>query len=377
MSEPRSPGLPDLDDAQRSVAEYLKASSAPPDVVEAFQNLALSSGDSADRYRKPDADEVVVRALGECVVRPVEKPDLCIGSHGTCHRLFEGENLFALVHLMERYRARIDVVCIDPPYNTGMENLGYRDFSQTRFSCSRRHRPWLAFMSDRLCLTHELLSPVGVVFLHVDENEVANTIQLCKCIFGESNVDVLVWPKTDPRFDQNRVEKPFKNIKMVHEYVIVCYRDRGGVSLNKMHRPTLVDGRWTDVAVEMESIVGGWGTTSSAKDEVGNIFGDRYRFQTPKPMRLIKEFVRAASNRTSIVLDFFAGSGTTGHAVMDLNQEDGGRRSFILANNNENGICRKITHERLRHAVHQNHYDVHMRYYEVRLEKPTLPRRQR
>ena len=65
-----------------------------------------------------------------------------------------------------------------------------------------------------------------------------------------------------------------------------------------------------------------FGTNSSAKDEIATIFGDRTYFQTPKPLKLIKELVRATSNKDSIILDFFAGSGTTGHAVVDLNKED-------------------------------------------------------
>jgi adenine-specific DNA-methyltransferase len=112
----------------------------------------------------------------------------------------------------------------------------------------------------------------------------------------------------------------------------------------------------------MESILSGLGTTSSAKDELACVFGNRLRFRTPKPMRLIKELVRAASTELSFVLDFFAGSGITGHAVMDLNHEDGGKRRFILVNNNESNICREITYERLRWAISQG-YDEGLRYF--------------
>lgn len=93
------------------------------------------------------------------------------------------------------------------------------------------------------------------------------------------------------------------------------------------------------------------GTTSSAKDELAYILGDRAIFSTPKPVKLIKEFVRAGSNKNSIVLDFFAGSGTTGHAVMDLNQEDNGQRKFILITNNESNICQKVTIPRIKKAI--------------------------
>ena len=92
-------------------------------------------------------------------------------------------------------------------------------------------------------------------------------------------------------------------------------------------------------------------THEMLKDEIADLFGDRTAFATPKPMKLIKEFVRAASEKDSIVLDFFAGSGTTGHAVMDLNKEDGGLRKFILITNNENNICQNITVPRIQKTI--------------------------
>jgi adenine-specific DNA-methyltransferase len=115
----------------------------------------------------------------------------------------------------------------------------------------------------------------------------------------------------------------------------------------------------------MESILKGYGTTSSAKDELGEIFGSRYLFQTPKPRKLIKELVRAAAGKNAFILDFFAGSGTTGHAVMDLNKEDNGKRRFILVTNNENGICRTITYERLKRALEKEKYEESLKYYKI------------
>ena len=91
-----------------------------------------------------------------------------------------------------------------------------------------------------------------------------------------------------------------------------------------------------------------FGTNSSAKDEIEAIFGDRTYFQTPKPLKLLKELVRATTNKDSTVLDFFAGSGTTGHAIIDLNKEDGGNRKYILISNNESNICREITLKRMK-----------------------------
>ncbi len=85
------------------------------------------------------------------------------------------------------------------------------------------------------------------------------------------------------------------------------------------------------------------------------IFGDRTYFSTPKPLKLMKELVRATTNKNSIVIDFFAGSGTTGDAVDSLNKEDKGNRSFILISNSENNICKNVTVERL----NKRHIDFH------------------
>jgi len=187
-------------------------------------------------------------------------------------------------------------------------------------------------------------------------------------MFGENNVDVLVWPKTDPRYDMNRVEKPFRDIKIVHEYILVCFKNRDNVVIKKITIPNVKNGKPIEVSSTMETIIHSLGTTSSAKDEMEAIFGDRYKFQTPKPMRLYKELIRAASDSKSIVLDFFAGSGTTGHAVMDLNREDNGDRKFILINNDENDICRQITYERIKRVIEKEQYPVSVSYMKIKIE---------
>ncbi|MDO5760972.1 MAG: DNA methyltransferase, partial [Bacteroidota bacterium] len=79
-----------------------------------------------------------------------------------------------------------------------------------------------------------------------------------------------------------------------------------------------------------DSIMRGVGTSSTAKDEIQAIFDDREKFDTPKPHKLLQELIRISTNKDSIILDSFAGSGTTAHAVLSLNKEDGGNRKFIL-----------------------------------------------
>ena len=88
------------------------------------------------------------------------------------------------------------------------------------------------------------------------------------------------------------------------------------------------------------------GHNHEADEEIKNILGSKLVFTSPKPSKLINLILTIANtSETSIILDFFAGSGTTLHATMQLNAEDGGHRQCILCTNNENNICEEVTYE--------------------------------
>lgn len=260
--------------------------------------------------------------------------------------LIEGENLLVLQHLIKEYEQKIDVITIDPPYNTDIHYIGYKD---TDFVGG-----WGKFMLDRISIAYELLSDNGVVFINIDENELSTLLHICYDIFGIENVNILVWPKLDVRFDKNRVEKPVKNVRSTHEYIVLCYKNKEKTCFNNT-----IEGK------PLESIICGLGTTSSAKDEIEELLGDRTKFSTPKPVALMKEIIRASSIKSSIILDFFAGSGTTGHAVMDLNNEDGGSRRFILITNNESNICESVTYPRLKKCIEINEYSDGFSFFRI------------
>lgn len=122
------------------------------------------------------------------------------------------------------------------------------------------------------------------------------------------------------------------------------------------------------------------GHTDEAKKEITKIFGGEKPFDTPKPTRLIQRIIQISASTSSTVLDFFAGSGTTLHAVMQLNKEDGGKRQCILVTNNENNICREVTYERNKRVIEgyttpkgvqvDGLQENNLRYYRTRL----LPR---
>lgn len=108
------------------------------------------------------------------------------------------------------------------------------------------------------------------------------------------------------------------------------------------------------------------GHTDEAKKELISTFNGKVPFDTPKPTRLIERILQITSNDDSLILDFFAGSGTTGNAVLKYNVEhEGSARRFILCTNNENGICRDVTYERIRRVIDKEDYAASLKYYKV------------
>lgn len=101
-----------------------------------------------------------------------------------------------------------------------------------------------------------------------------------------------------------------------------------------------------------KTVLSGIGNTKNGSDELIRLFGNK-PFDFPKPTNIVQYLLGLASTLYTdpIILDFFAGTGTTGHAVLKLNAEDGGHRKFILCTNNENGICEEVTYQRLKTVI--------------------------
>ena len=362
-----------------------------------------------------------------------EDADLFIDHGGQMNFLLEGDNLAALKLLEKTHRGNIDLIFIDPPYNTRNGDFGYDD-SRVDLTDTFRHSKWVSFMSERLLVARRLLKNDGVIFIAIDDNEQAALKLLCDQLFGEENfLASIIW--------QHSIQpKGYSGTFSVHHNYILCYqktaqfvlnslprtdednkayanpdndprgRWRSGDVRNALYRPNLIydiispsgnvikpcanGWRWSKETVE-EKIKSGeiifskdetriirkiyldtlegrtpetiWfgkdvGTTRSAMSEIKEIFGSS-AFGTPKP--LIERTLRLISRTDATVLDFFAGSGTTGHAVMKLNAEDGGTRRFILCTNNENGICRDVTYERIRRVIDKEDYAASLKYYKV------------
>ncbi len=352
------------------------------------------------------------------------------------HVIIEGDNYHALTCLNYTHRGKIDVIYIDPPYNTGSDGFTYKDRRfLTEFPDGQkvprehplRHSYWLSFMEKRLRLAKNLLSDKGVIFISIDDNEQANLKLLCDKIFGEGNlICCFIWKSksggaNDSRFvavDHEYVlcyAKKSVNIgKMLDKNVEVStsynYEDEKGVySLERLDKQSIrysksldfkiigPDGksympkhkdpknpnatwRWSKDKVKenMDELVfkngcvytknykkeanlarsilfdEKYGRTRTGKTDLSDLF-DTEVFKAPKPIKLLLHLISIStySNPHITILDFFAGSGTTLHATLNLNKEDGGNRRCILVQQAEgdNNICESVTYERNRRVM--------------------------
>ena len=381
-----------------------------------------------------------------------------IDNGGEMNFLIEGDNLAALKLLEKTHRGKIDLIYIDPPYNTGNKDFIYND-SFVDKTDGYRHSKWLSFMEKRLKLAKSLLSSKGVIFISIDDNEQAALKLLCEQLFGVDNF-ITCFPWQSRQSLQNDTD-----ISVNHEYV-VCFAkrrrqkdrrlkpsnadswyDRDGfvfypmaVNSDKYDNPdedprgpwkadpfdapgirenleykitnpitgqqylppkgrhwrmteekfkkALKEGRiqfgkngkskpslkvFLNEQEKFGAVANSWleasqfGTSTHGSKELQAVFNGNKVFDSPKPTSLIVGLMKISSlpQKEYTILDFFAGSGTTGHAVMKLNAEDGGKRKFILVTNNENGICEKVTYERLKRVIAKEKYAARLKYLKV------------
>lgn len=383
------------------------------------------------------------------------------------HILIEGDNLEALTALAYTHEGKIDVIYIDPPYNTGNKDFVYND-SFVDKEDGYRHSKWLSFMNKRLQIAKSLLASGGVIFISIDDNEQAQLKLLCDEIFGSSNfITNIIWQSTAGSNTGNEIVTTTEYVlvytlnrsiahfdgqplsadtfKLSDEYV----KERGRYTLDKLDRRR-VGGHYSEALnfpIEMpdgtlrypgggQQVNEGWNylwsktkvqwgldnnfivfkknkeewavyckryqnvdnnnkpvdrttpyrnlitsdlfNTAQGTAELANIFNIR-PFAFPKPSSFVK-FLLSTTVTTlpkATILDFFAGSGTTLHATMQLNAEDGGHRKCILVTNNENGICENVTYERNKRVIQgyttpkgeavEGLHDNNLRYYRTTL----------
>ena len=393
------------------------------------------------------------------------------------HKLIIGENYDALKNICATYidkngKGLIDVIYIDPPYNTEATKSDGNDYKEEVEASKFVYRDkftrdgWLNMMNERLKLAKRLLSDTGVIFISIDDSEQAYLKVLCDEIFGEDNfIGNIIWLKGNAQNDADNIQKnneyilvlakknqknlisieTEREIKVIQENGRFFYEGAGlttggaGGTLNQRpnlgytiyYNPKTKDkiavadydiekaktsnietevyyddiellnkgyikirppkkgnklGRWTwridkfneeKEGIYIKETSSGYSvvkkelvnekqtkiitngplksfvnvSSGSGTKELAQIFNEKV-FDNPKPVELISYLIKSIyNNKNAIVLDFFAGSGTTGQAVMELNEKDCGQRKFILVTNNENGIGENITRERLYRVI--------------------------
>ena len=289
-------------------------------------------------------------SLEEVSVGPETFIDRNCFSGSPCHEtrrtkrenyLIESENLFFLKGAESGLSGKVDSIIIDPPYNSKIDYVGYQD----DFGGS-----YLSFLKDRLYAAKPLLKENGWMVICIDRGGLKAVKEAAMDTFGKKNVFVRLWKKLDKRFDQNKEKKPGKK-RVLFEYIVFC-KNSSKATLYPIHTPQ-GDER------NLPLVFSGYGTTSSAKDEIAEVFGSRSAFSTPKPVALIRELIRATCSKDGLVMDFFAGSGTLGVATMELNQQDNGNRSYILVTNSESNFAEAIAEKRLQ-KCEDNSGDCHV-----------------
>lgn len=362
-----------------------------------------------------------------------EDADLFIDNGGQMNFLIEGDNLASLKLLEKTHKGKIDLIYIDPPYNTGRKDFVYDDVFVDA-NDSFRHSKWLSFMEQRLKIAKDLLSDKGVIFVSIDDNEFSQLKLLLDQLLGYENfVASLVW-------ETKREAKGIPPIKMCvtnQEYVLVYSKNnqfkflgekrnvddgfknpdndpRGPWKRQYLQRfgqgfsvRTIVNpennmvfsfespyteekmNKWIEEGViifptspdkyparkeyfyeydnPFKPITTSLGlySTKVNSEKLKELFDQKKVFDYSKPTQLIADIINKAAPNDITILDFFAGSGTTGHAVMKLNAEDGGSRKFILCTNNENNICRDVTYERIKRVIAKEDYKASLKYFKV------------
>jgi adenine-specific DNA-methyltransferase len=301
---------------------------------------------------------------------------------------FTGDNIEVLRHLQNNYANSIDIIYIDPPYNTGNDGFIYPDKFEYRDEQLRdmfglnedelerlksiqgrsTHSAWLTFMYPRLYLARKLLKNNGIIFVSIDDNEQHNLRFLCDELFGEDNfVNNIIWYYGKMSNEKNKLPNN-------HEYVLVYRKNSTGGIFSKVKKEdSEYRNRYSRYLTPQNTVCYGSVKDSSDKlvllrvakiekelnkqklsdNDVLFDFNKEYKsysdtiyvptikgnseervsvFDTgQKPLELMKLLLRfGSSNKYAKVLDFFAGSATTADAVMSLNAEDGGSRQYIM-----------------------------------------------
>jgi len=374
------------------------------------------------------------------ILEEVKKREVLLNQNDPVNLLIEGDNFHALSVLNYTHKGMVDVIYIDPPYNTGARDWKYNN-DYVDINDQWRHSKWISFMKNRLSISKNLLSKDGVIIIAIDDNEFCTLGMLVDEIFPNKirNTVVIV---------NNPHGVARSGFSRCHEYALfllnpgqvinkkpapedkreINLRRSGNNSLRTdsptMFYPIYVDKKTLHISgagevpekdfhpkqqmkdlgdryeiwpIDSKNIEKNWYYSKKRVIEKGkqelfckwvksqlHIYfnhsnnseqtyksvwtGSEYDagaygatlvkklannyFPFPKSINTLIDCLRAVlKKKDAIVLDYFAGSGTTGHAILELNKQDGGNRKFILCTNNENSIAEEVCYPRIKKVI--------------------------
>jgi len=444
-----------------------------------------------------DEERVQEKVVTDCqdklpVLTEVKGKEIITNENEPTHILIEGDNYHALSVLNYTHKGKVDLIYIDPPYNTGSkDNVFIYNDKIIDKNDTYRHSKWLNFMFKRLELAKALMKDEATIYISIDDNSVSQLRLLCNKVFGEDNF-IAILP-TIMNLKGNQDQFGFAG---THEYTLVFAKNKPSALIKefelddeemddweedefgffkrgapmratgaeskrenrpKMFYPILVDreskeiipikdnefkalydsatktfddkhlkalkekyeaegfaviipqnddgtyGRWrwgwsnenkeklkTEVLLSEGN--GSFSFYKKQRPSVGDlpskkpkslfykagyssstgtallkrIFGNKKVFNNPKPVDLIKDIILLGSNNNSLIVDFFAGSGTTAQALLELNRDNPeSKRKLIVCTNNENEICETVTLPRIKSVIKGYTYKVKRREIEI------------
>lgn len=263
--------------------------------------------------------------------------------------IVKGNNLLVLSSLLKRYESKVNLIYIDPPFNTGSDSFNYND----RFNRST----WLTFMKNRLELAKKLLTSDGNIFIHIDVNQSHYLKVLCDEIFGKDNfVEEIIWAYGSPSGGRAATPKPVN----IHDYILhyaknyqlrkqnrvytpyskkyidewFKYEDENGRKYQKRSRGKNENGEsiwvrqyldeskgvplstvWTDI----KQVYADPRAYADGQEEFTEIEKDFRGGQ--KPEALLKRIIEMATDERDLVLDFHLGTGTTCAVAHKMNRQ--------------------------------------------------------
>lgn len=173
----------------------------------------------------PEDVEENLRVNVPVLVEDKDKAIISNADDAPNHILIEGDNLEALTALSYTHEGKIDVIYIDPPYNTGNKDFVYND-SFVDSEDGYRHSKWLSFMEKRLKIAKKLLSDKGVIFISIDDNEQANLKLLCDEVFGSDNfIANVIWEK------KYTVANDAKYFSDTHDFIVTYAKNKSNFKI--------------------------------------------------------------------------------------------------------------------------------------------------